>query len=155
MSVTLLSASAKATPVSNKNLVDERLWSRLVNRIVCEHGFERPFAERIMDQALAFLSLCAEFPGHSYAPSTTVDIGWHTFILYTREYADFCQRLGGRFIHHAPADNGGIEDGATIADTVAALKAQGISVDGSLWLSGDGCGRPCEAHECRSLAGNP
>jgi len=31
-----------------------------------------------------------------------VDEVWHTFILFTREYAEFCQAAFGTFIHHVP-----------------------------------------------------
>ncbi|MET0387251.1 MAG: hypothetical protein ABW321_14880 [Polyangiales bacterium] len=34
---------------------------------------------------------------------TVVDEMWHTFILFTQPYAEFCQASFGRFIHHAPA----------------------------------------------------
>lgn len=35
-------------------------------------------------------------------PSEDVDEVWHTHILFTREYADFCDQLGAGFIHHVP-----------------------------------------------------
>src|ERR1700741_1564586 len=137
---------------ASRELVNEQLWDRLVNRIIIQHDVDRPYAERIMDQTFIFLRICAEAPGTPYAPSPIVDIGWHTFILYTREYAQFCQRLAGRFIHHSPTDDGDNEGSATIADTVAALKAHGVSVDESLWFPTDGENvKPCEAHECRSF----
>jgi hypothetical protein len=31
-----------------------------------------------------------------------VDEVWHAFLLFTREYADFCQSAFGSFIHHVP-----------------------------------------------------
>ena len=37
-------------------------------------------------------------------PSQVVDIAWHEFILFTRDYRDFCQRGLGRFLHHVPAE---------------------------------------------------
>ncbi|XXX80825.1 hypothetical protein WMF30_18890 [Sorangium sp. So ce134] len=36
--------------------------------------------------------------------SLRVDEAWHQFVLFTIEYADFCQRFFGRFLHHAPAN---------------------------------------------------
>ncbi|MDQ3581815.1 MAG: hypothetical protein M3495_09475 [Pseudomonadota bacterium] len=38
-------------------------------------------------------------------PSQIVDEAWHEFILCTREYAEFCQRAFGRFLHHTPAES--------------------------------------------------
>jgi hypothetical protein len=34
--------------------------------------------------------------------SPEVDEVWHAFILFTREYAAFCQEAFGTFIHHVP-----------------------------------------------------
>lgn len=36
-------------------------------------------------------------------PSQVADDLWHEFILYTRNYALFCDRAFGRFMHHTPA----------------------------------------------------
>jgi hypothetical protein len=36
-------------------------------------------------------------------PSQITDDLWHEFILYTRNYEDFCRRAFGRFLHHTPA----------------------------------------------------
>lgn len=37
-------------------------------------------------------------------PSQAVDVAWHEFILFTKEYQNFCRRALGRFIHHTPAE---------------------------------------------------
>jgi len=37
-------------------------------------------------------------------PSQVVDVAWHDFILFTREYESFCQQALGRFLHHTPAE---------------------------------------------------
>lgn len=37
-------------------------------------------------------------------PSHVVDVAWHEFILYTRDYQQFCERGFGRFLHHVPAE---------------------------------------------------
>jgi hypothetical protein len=34
--------------------------------------------------------------------SPEIDEVWHSFILFTREYSEFCQRTCGQMIHHAP-----------------------------------------------------
>jgi hypothetical protein len=36
-------------------------------------------------------------------PSQAVDDLWHEFILYTREYQEFCGKAFGSFLHHSPA----------------------------------------------------
>lgn len=132
--------------LSNRNRIDPALWDRLVSRIVKDEGFERIQAERIMDQALGFLLLCAAEPGGHYAPSPTVDVGWHTFILYTRHYADFCEKVAGHFIHHNPLDEVGVTYTTNaVARTVAAMTVRGLPVDQELW---DGTVGDCGGHKC-------
>lgn len=36
-------------------------------------------------------------------PSQVADELWHEFILYTKDYAHFCDKAFGRFMHHTPA----------------------------------------------------
>lgn len=123
-----------STQLTNKHLIDASLWNRLVARIVKDEGYEHSIAERIMDQALGFLLLCAAEPGGRYAPSPTVDAGWHTFILYTRDYMAFCNRIAGRFIHHNPLDEPGVTYTTNaVARTLAAMKVRGMAIDEALW----------------------
>jgi hypothetical protein len=37
-------------------------------------------------------------------PSQVVDVAWHEFILFTRQYETFCSKALGRFLHHTPAE---------------------------------------------------
>ncbi|WP_198648846.1 hypothetical protein [Cyanothece sp. BG0011] len=37
-------------------------------------------------------------------PSQIVDEAWHEFILFTKEYSDFCSQGFGYFLHHTPAE---------------------------------------------------
>lgn len=130
--------------LTHKDLIEHPLWSRLVGRIVRDEQVETAYAERIMDQALGFLALCAQEPGAGYGPSEAVDKGWHTFILYTREYADFCERTAGHFIHHTPSDEAGVDYGEPL-DTVAAMRQYGLAVDEELWPNGADSG---STHKC-------
>jgi hypothetical protein len=132
-------------PVRNepRNLISTALFGRLVRRIVAEEDTDPAMAERIMSQTLAFLKACADNPGAGLSPSPTVDIGWHTFVLHTREYAVFCDQVAGRFIHHEPTDdhkcNGAPppEGGSTTA-TLEAMRASGLPVDEQLWRARTG-----------------
>jgi hypothetical protein len=36
--------------------------------------------------------------------SLTIDAIWHEHILYTRQYAEFCQSVFGHFVHHVPCN---------------------------------------------------
>lgn len=37
------------------------------------------------------------------APPPKIDDGWHTFIIFTLDYQNFCERYFGRFMHHRPS----------------------------------------------------
>lgn len=167
--MSVLTTSVGKTPVSytlaNRRFIDEQLWERLIERIVKDESMERPLAERIMDQALAFLILCVKSPQGGYSPSPLVDIGWHMFILYTKPYASWCKkqlrrhfwselrrpanwlRLGRlwrlfrrTFIHHNPSDVPGVDYGkGNIARTVDALRRVGLFVDEPLWATTGRC----------------
>lgn len=137
--------------LTNKGLISGQLWDRLVDRIVKDESVERPLAERIMDQALGFLRLVSIDPTTSYSPSPLVDIGWHTFILYTREYALFCDRVAGFFIHHAPSDIPGKDYGTGRAiSTVEALRRHGLTVDEMLWDGAANCTGCDKCNNCCS-----
>ncbi|MGY6652848.1 glycine-rich domain-containing protein [Amycolatopsis sp. TRM77291] len=123
--------------LTGQGLVSADLFDRLVNRIAKEHDMNREFAARIMDQALAFLRACGENHRAPLGPSELVDIGWHTFILYTREYAEFCHRSAGHFIHHVPNDDGEGEGDPekVMTRTTEAIRSLGFAVDDDLWLT--------------------
>ncbi|MBO2465539.1 glycine-rich domain-containing protein [Actinomadura violacea] len=147
-----------------RDLVPADLFGRLAARISRDHAVEAPMAERIMSQALAFLAACARHRGAGLTPSSQVDIGWHTFLLYTAEYTQFCARVAGGFIHHRPDDDelGAMSSPADRADritaTLTAIQAAGMPVDTELWdpaRGGDGATRKfdCQAEgACRTEA---
>lgn len=144
--------------LENRTMIPASLWERLVARIQRDHGVAKETAERIMNAALGFLDLCAKNPGKRFSPTPLVDIGWHTFILYTQDYAKFCQEHAGRFIHHEPNDNSAIvmESGGACA-TVTFMQSNGISFDADMWKDAlksnctvdcDGGQGPCENSDC-------
>ncbi|WP_027927253.1 glycine-rich domain-containing protein [Amycolatopsis benzoatilytica] len=123
---------------TGRGLIPEDLFHRLTARVAKENSVPLEYAGRIMDQALAFLAACAR-TDQPLAPSDTVDIGWHTFILYTHEYADFCDRISGSFIHHVPNDSEELSDTPLVdmlACTTVAIASAGFVVDDELWFTG-------------------
>lgn len=48
-----------------------------------------------------FLWLAAQSPEVS-VPSPAIDEAWHVFVLFTKEYIDFCHTYCGGYVHHAP-----------------------------------------------------
>ncbi|MEW2222021.1 hypothetical protein AB0939_22490 [Streptomyces sp. NPDC006990] len=133
---------------TGRTILGPDLAGRLATRITADHpGFDLPFAERIVDQTGAFLAACAGNEDAPLSPSGTVDIGWHTFILHTREYAEWCDRVAGRFLHHVPDLPEDGEQGKAAAErqrTLDAITAAGYRVDAELWPETANCNQ-CHA----------
>lgn len=52
-----------------------------------------------------YFDICNQaLPRRVAMPSQAIDDAWHEFILFTRNYQQFCQRAFGRFLHHVPAE---------------------------------------------------
>ncbi|CAK7284924.1 glycine-rich domain-containing protein [Streptomyces sp. RM1] len=118
-------------------LVSTEVTGRLARRITTDHPeISETTARRIVGQAAAFIAASGQQPGQSLAPSKLVDYGWHAFILHTVDYAAFCQRVAGGFVHHVPTDEDDETPGAAQATrerTLAAITAAGYTVDEELW----------------------
>ncbi len=42
------------------------------------------------------------FPCGMYPEMQEIDDMWHTFLLFTKDYGEFCQKFFGEFLHHVP-----------------------------------------------------
>lgn len=52
-----------------------------------------------------YFCFCHESKKQTVAmPSQAVDIAWHEFILFTKNYEQFCKKSIGRFLHHTPTE---------------------------------------------------
>jgi hypothetical protein len=58
-------------------------------------------AEDYFMELKKFLYLCANTK-QTLAPSAEIDKIWHTFILFTKEYRNYCTDFLGKFIDHVP-----------------------------------------------------
>ena len=81
-------------------------WPRgLLNKLGEKHaGLPRKDAA-LVSRGLRQFFIAHLMSGNKYVsmPSQIADDLWHEFILYTREYKDFCDRAFGNFLHHTPA----------------------------------------------------
>jgi anti-sigma regulatory factor (Ser/Thr protein kinase) len=132
-------ASISATATAQE-LIAPDLFCKLTYRVMADDGHDEDTAERIIEQTLAFLTACARYPDWHLSPSETVDAGWHAFILHTADYAEFCDRIAGRFIHHRPNGPGGAaSEQQAIGATIAAMRDAGLAVDPDLWVPRIAC----------------
>jgi hypothetical protein len=136
-----------AERTEGRTLIAGGLFGRLAACVVAEHDVSPDYAARIIDQTVAFLATSAVNPGEQLVPSSDVDKGWHAFILYTRDYAAFCDRVAGRFLHHVPNDDPGAlprRRGGSVR-TVDAIERAGYVVDPDLWQAAAG---NCSQDDC-------
>lgn len=74
----------------------------VVARYMKDEGLTEEIAREHERELKRFLALCAMNPSAHYGMRGPIDEIWHTFIMFTREYAQFCEHVSGRFIHHVP-----------------------------------------------------
>jgi len=88
---------------------------RFVREFVLPHGLFKKLQEKrpeldprhhaLVARALRQFFLCHLKSGRKFVsmPSQVVDDLWHEFILYTRDYQQFCSKAFGGYMHHTPA----------------------------------------------------
>jgi hypothetical protein len=75
----------------------------VVQRIMAEESVDRATARHWFDEMLVFLDLCAASK-HVLSPPEPVDKAWHSFVLHTRDYEDYCNERFGKLVHHQPSE---------------------------------------------------
>lgn len=86
---------------TGRALISDDLFNSITLFVVQHSGRDRATAERITDQAVAFVATAARATV-PMVPSDDVDEGVHAFILHTADYAEFSDKYAGRFLHHNP-----------------------------------------------------
>jgi hypothetical protein len=74
---------------------------RLIERLEERLGMTNAEAREKFADLKRFLYLCA-VSAESLAPTEQIDEVWHNFMLYSEDYARFCDTLCGGMIHHRP-----------------------------------------------------
>ncbi|WP_064457001.1 glycine-rich domain-containing protein [Streptomyces hygroscopicus] len=134
---------------TGRSLVSEELFGSLVHFVATHNAQTLERAERIADQAVAFLATVATATV-PMVPSDDVDMGLHAFILHTKAYGEFCDQHAGRFLHHNPAPGGGGRTLEAVTASAHAMKAAGFMVFDDLWtVNGE------NAAQCDSDCGRP
>lgn len=81
----------------------------VVARYAKENKLSLETAQVHFEECKKFLYLCS-ISDVALSPSERIDKVWHEFIMFTRDYQNFCKDVLGSFIHHVPD----IEHNATI-----------------------------------------
>ena len=89
---------------ANKKLrhIDEIDLEPIAFKLQMEHGWSLNRINHATKQYRLWLKMVAYHPEESIIPNKEVDEVWHMHILDTRKYAEDCDRIFGRFLHHFP-----------------------------------------------------
>jgi len=70
------------------------------------YGVSLEEARELFEETKKWLWLCGTRPRSMrltvFGPMKLLDEMWHTFILFTREYTEYCMENFGFYVHHAP-----------------------------------------------------
>jgi hypothetical protein len=101
----------------------------LIQRYMMDYGVSADHANRCFRALKEFMVVCAVKPGYKVT-SDPIDRMWHTFLLFTKDYKEFCEDNLGVFINHEPFEHAAPE--AYIETRAFAEKYFG-NLDGELW----------------------
>lgn len=113
----------------------------VVARYAKEHQVSNEEALVVFQETKKFLATCASMGQTDFSPSEEQDAMWHLFILYTKDYTDFCNSFFGSYMHHIPCDGTKVDvDPCPIKEEAVALFGE---IAPSLWP-----GRPSQMARC-------
>jgi len=145
--------------------------SRLVKKLQRDHPTyfkDAATAEEAIGEYKKMLYLMQQFPDQIAVPSKLVDLVWHEHILDTNQYKKDCQRLFGRYIHHAPSfSEDPAEKEAMLGDQTTMLELYmqtfGAAPSATIWPTAtarggqprlpDCCSALCVKPSCTSCVG--
>ena len=104
--------TAPAVPASLAQVLAFR-HPAVIRRYCKDHGGSPAQAEEVFQELLKWLYLGSRCLADNQATAGCVmteeiekiDWMWHTFLLFTQDYADFCARYFGVFLHHVPNES--------------------------------------------------
>jgi hypothetical protein len=81
----------------------------VVRRYATEQHASPEEAEDVFRETLKWLYLCACACREGVSCAMTPELAkldemWHTFLMFTRDYEDFCEHYFGFFLHHVPTE---------------------------------------------------
>lgn len=100
---------------ANTELIISNAMSFNMNSIVDRYKKEFQVTDEVAKEhereLKRYLALCAIYPEQNFHMfSNSVDNLWHTFLIFTKDYKNFCKNVAGKFLHHVPIENKSEED---------------------------------------------
>lgn len=86
-------------------LIDMHDFSRVRQRVSKEQGItDKKILDEGIDNLKRYYAVAFLDPLNEHAVSKPVDPFWHTHILFTKEYTQFCIDVVNAYMHHEPLD---------------------------------------------------
>ena len=103
--------------------------AELRNRLQRNHDLSLEGSGRVLEGLRQYFLACLAAQRSPIAkevgmPSKAVDAAWHEFIVLTKEYASFCEKAFGRYLHHTPNAMMATPASAALANTLHQLKGE-------------------------------
>lgn len=104
--------------MSNPSLASVMAYQNqdVIDRFVKIFAVEEAEAQQLFDDVKRWLWMANQVKQQGINKPVVIDSAllvldemWHNFILFSREYGEFCQTYFGRFCHHAPNSKREIE----------------------------------------------
>ncbi len=115
--VTIESKEIGIVRVALKAIEKWPYWDSIQEVCKKEYGVTTERFHTLLPEYQRFMALVAGY-GSIGMCSTEVDLIWHSHILYTRLYTQFCEQIYGRFIHHEPNLKDSANESCTSPDDV-------------------------------------
>lgn len=124
-------------------------FTMLRRKLEEEHGWTKEHLNEVEDLYRKFLALNLLYPERKICPTGPIDDFWHAHILDTRAYAEDCDRLFGRFLHHFPYFGmRGPEDRQALESTFTESRELFVTHFGVDPCSGESQARGCAPQRC-------
>jgi hypothetical protein len=109
--------------------------AELRNRLQRNHDLTLEGSGRVLDGLRQYFLACLAAQRSPLSkevgmPSRAVDAAWHEFIVLTKEYASFCEKAFGRYLHHTPKAMMATPSNEALANTLHQLKGQSLTPAG-------------------------
>lgn len=138
----------KKNQASCIRLIEEYSFSKVREKIYWEKSVLEEDLNIAIHEFRKYLILIVKGHRRLAMISPKVDEVWHTFILFTEDYASFCEKVFGFFLHHHPALPSQPLDPGSIKRFMKAYEGEFGDL-GSIWLPetsccDGGCGSGCD-----------
>jgi len=126
------------------SVLDYKPPDALLRRYMAENKTDLATAKKAFMALKQFLFVCATAK-HSCSPSIAIDAMWHEFLMFSKEYYNFCLQYFGTVVHHHPTEVMMNESYRNTRDS--ALKNFG-KLDRKFWPKSVTCVALCSGGEC-------